>query len=44
MKRIIYESGSNDGSNVSYYLKKSDLVVAVEANPLLTEAIEKKNF
>jgi predicted RNA methylase len=43
MKRIIYDLGSNDGSNIPYYLKKADFVIAVEANPLLVE-VTKKNF
>lgn len=43
MKKIIYDLGSNNGSNIPYYLLKSDLVVAVEANPKLCEII-KKNF
>jgi FkbM family methyltransferase len=43
MKKIIYDLGSNNGSNIPYYLLKSDLVVAIEANPKLCEII-KKNF
>jgi FkbM family methyltransferase len=43
MKKIIYDFGSNNGNNIPYYLLKSDLVVAVEANPKLCEII-KKNF
>ena len=43
MKKIIYDLGSNNGDNIPYYLLKSDLVVAVEANPKLCEII-KKNF
>jgi FkbM family methyltransferase len=43
MKKIIYDFGSNNGSNIPYYLLKSDLVVVVEANPKLCE-ITKKNF
>jgi FkbM family methyltransferase len=43
MKKIIYDLGSNNGNNIPYYLLKSDLVVAVEANPELCEII-KKNF
>ncbi|MBD2465131.1 hypothetical protein H6G89_29420 [Oscillatoria sp. FACHB-1407] len=38
-KKIIYDFGSNNGDNIPYYLLKSDLVVAVEANPLLCEQI-----
>ena len=33
MKKIIYDFGSARGENIPYYLLKSDLVVAVEANP-----------
>ena len=43
MKKIIYDLGSNNGDNIPYYLLKSDLVIAVEANPKLCEII-KKNF
>ncbi len=42
MKKIIYDLGSNNGDNIPYYLLKSDLVVAVEANPKLCEIIKKK--
>jgi FkbM family methyltransferase len=42
MKKIIYDLGSNNGDNIPYYLLKSDLVVAVEANPKLCEIIIKK--
>ena len=33
MKKIIYDFGASDGKNIPYYLLKSDLIVAVEANP-----------
>jgi FkbM family methyltransferase len=36
---IIYDFGSNNGDDIPYYLKKSDIVVAVEANPSLCEKI-----
>ena len=42
MKKIIYDLGSNNGDNIPYYLLKSDLVIAVEANPKLCEIIKKK--
>lgn len=42
MKKVIYDFGSNNGDDIPYYLKKADLVVAVEANPLLGEQIRKK--
>jgi FkbM family methyltransferase len=37
--QVIYDFGSNNGDDVPYYLKKADLVVAVEANPALARAI-----
>ena len=33
--RIIYDLGANNGDDIAYYLKKADIVVAVEANPVL---------
>ena len=38
---IIYDFGSNNGynNNIPYYLKKADIVVAVEANPSLCQHI-----
>ena len=42
MKKIIYDIGSNDGKNIEYFLKKSDIVVAIDANPLLIENIKNK--
>lgn len=38
-RKVIYDFGSNNGDDLPYYLKKADLVVAVEANPLLCEQI-----
>lgn len=40
--RIIYDFGSNNGDDLPYYLKKADVVVAVEANPVLCEMIERR--
>ena len=37
--KIIYDVGSNNGDDIPYYLKKSDLVVAVEADPSLAALI-----
>jgi FkbM family methyltransferase len=37
---IIYDFGANNGDDIPYYLKKSDLVVAVEANPHLCRKIK----
>lgn len=42
MKKIIYDLGSNNGDDISYYLLKCDLVVAVEANPSLCEEIRQR--
>ncbi|MGB6975077.1 MAG: hypothetical protein WBD67_10380 [Terracidiphilus sp.] len=33
--KIIYDLGANNGGDIPYYLKKADLLVAVEANPAL---------
>lgn len=41
-KKIIYDFGSNNGDDIPYYLLKSDLVVAVEANPLLCDRIKSR--
>ena len=41
-QRIIYDLGANIGSNLDYYLKKADKVVAVEANPLLAQRLRDK--
>lgn len=42
-KKIIYDFGANTGENLPYYLKKADLVVAVEANPSLCVGIREKH-
>ncbi len=39
MKKIIYDFGANEGQNIEYYLKNADVVVAVEANPILADKI-----
>ena len=39
-KKIIYDLGSNNGDDIPYYLMRSDLVVAVEANPELCDLIK----
>jgi FkbM family methyltransferase len=36
---VIYDFGANNGDDIPYYLKKADVVVAIEANPSLAEAI-----
>lgn len=40
--KIIYDFGANNGDDVPYYLKKADLVVAVEANPALCVKIQER--
>ena len=40
--RVIYDFGSNNGDDIPYYLKKGDLVIAVEANPALAENIRER--
>lgn len=42
MRKIIYDLGSNNGDDIPYYLKKCDLVVAVEANPDLCSLIKRR--
>ena len=42
MKKIIYDFGANNGDNIPYYLLKSDLVIAVEANPELCKLIKNR--
>jgi len=41
-KKVIYDVGANNGDDVEYYLKKADLVVAVEANKDLSAKIESR--
>lgn len=41
-QKIIYDIGANNGDDLPYYLKKADLVIAVEANPMLCEKIRKR--
>ncbi len=41
-KRIIYDFGANNGDDIPYYLKKAELVVAVEANPALCRTMEER--
>lgn len=40
--KIVYDFGANRGSNVSYYLRQGFNVVAVEANPVLVEHLERR--
>lgn len=41
-RTVIYDFGSNNGDDIPYYLLKADLVVAVEANPVLAKQIESR--
>jgi len=41
--KIIFDLGANQGQNLNYFLKKADIVIAVEANPKLVTKI-KSNF
>lgn len=41
-QKVIYDFGANNGDDVPYYLKKADLVVAVEANPALCRTMEER--
>jgi FkbM family methyltransferase len=41
-RKVIYDFGANNGDDIPYYLKKADFVVAVEANPLLCQKMEKR--
>lgn len=40
MKKIIYDLGCGDGSNIPYYLMKADQVIAIDANPHLCKIIK----
>lgn len=42
IKKIIYDVGANNGSDIPYYLLKADVVVAIEANPDLCEIIRQR--
>ena len=41
-RTVIYDFGANNGDDIPYYLKKADLVVAVEANPALCQAMRNR--
>lgn len=41
-RKIIFDLGANNGDDIPYYLKKANLVVAVEANPSLCRGIEER--
>jgi FkbM family methyltransferase len=40
--KIIYDVGANNGDDIQYYLLKADLVVAIEANPIMIEIIKQR--
>ncbi len=40
--RVIYDAGANHGQNLPYYLLKANLVVAIEANPVLCDGIRSR--
>ncbi len=42
MKKIIYDLGASAGENLPYFLLKSDLVIAVEANKKSCDIIREK--
>ena len=42
LKKLIFDFGSNNGQNLSYFLEKAEIVVCVEANTILTEKIKKR--
>ena len=44
MKKIIYDLGASKGENIPYYLLRSDLIIAVEANIESCEIIKKKFY
>ncbi len=39
---VIYDVGANNGDDIPYYLSKTDLVVAIEADPDLAAQIERR--
>jgi FkbM family methyltransferase len=39
LRKIIYDVGANNGDDIPYYLMKADTVVAIEANPVLSDLI-----
>jgi FkbM family methyltransferase len=42
MEKIIYDFGANNGDDIPYYLMKSNVVIAVEANPDLCKLMESR--
>lgn len=41
-KAIIYDIGANNGDDIPYYLRKADVVVAIEANPALCRQMRER--
>lgn len=41
-RKTIYDFGANNGDDIPYYLRKADVVVAVEANPSLCRNIAER--
>jgi len=41
-KKVVYDLGANNGDDIPYYLLKSDIIIAVEANPILCELMIEK--
>jgi FkbM family methyltransferase len=39
---LVYDVGMNDGADTAYYLRRGYRVVAIEANPVLAEAAERR--
>jgi hypothetical protein len=39
MKKLIFDIGCNQGQNFEYFLKKSDYIIGIEANPKLCKEI-----
>lgn len=39
---VIYDFGANKGQNIPYFLEKSEKVVAIEANPVLSNALREE--
>jgi FkbM family methyltransferase len=41
-KKVIYDIGANNGDDIPYYLQKADVVVAIEANPVLCKQVRER--
>ena len=40
---VFFDIGANRGQNIDYYLAKADIVIAIEANPILINDIRDKH-